>query len=70
MPEEFVSQREKLRLLLLAIIDEAENHDIAAGRLTQVILAKRHHIEGKDGERAVQEEWTEAQCRLMIELMI
>lgn len=69
MPEEFISRREKLRLLFLNVINESENTDIAAGRITQVILAKREHIDGKDGERAVQEEWTEAQCRLMIELM-
>lgn len=69
MPEKFVSKKEKLRLLFLNIIEEADNTDIAASRITQVILAKREHIDGKDGEIAVQEEWTEAQCRLMIELM-
>lgn len=67
--EEVLKKKSSIQKLIRTIIDEAGANDIAANQITAIIMAKREHIDGMDGCRALQEQWTEAQCRLMIELL-
>ena len=61
-------KKERIQQLVFKIIDESSVM-AAAAKIADVIMAKRMHIDGMDGLVALQQNWTENQCRLLIEML-
>ena len=66
---ELNKKKDRIQGLVFNIIHANGDTEQAAEQITSVIMAKREHIEGMDGLVALQQHWTEAQCRLLIEMM-
>lgn len=66
---ELNEKRDRIQGLVFNIIHANNDTNKAADQVTSVIMAKREHIEGMDGLVALQQHWTETQCRLLIEMM-
>lgn len=62
-------KKERIQEFVFQIIRDTTDPVKAAEQITAVIMAKRYHIEGMDGIVALQQNWTEAQCRLLIEIL-